>query len=367
MIENPTLKSQEAMEAKTIGIPPRERTEEGGSTVVVTPILESGTKIAEIEVDGETSNLYAPEGGSDVSVTQVLESGTKIAEIEVDGNTTNLFAPTPEAELPTGGTAGQVLEKYGSGDAEIYWANKMAVPTGGTSGQVLTKVGSQNNDYDWRTPTAPTPAGYSTYFNVSSGSGSRVSEISISDFSTTTESVTAELANKCHFSALKTETLQQEINLAGVTELSLKPILNLGNISVSTTITKPCLIRPILRIALEFIDANQQTIGYLTRGFKYSDPYGYEREYIQLDSSATPHQFSLNFYVGYLLPDWYATAPNSISGIAGVGTTVDLLFDIVSVSDSDAANNIAITLDQNLSIINEVNQFNPVKIIEAAT
>ena len=35
----------------------------GGSTVTVTQILSSGTKIAEIAVDGNTTELYAPSGG----------------------------------------------------------------------------------------------------------------------------------------------------------------------------------------------------------------------------------------------------------------------------------------------------------------
>ena len=35
-----------------------------GSTVVVTPTVFSGTKIAEIDVDGDTAELYAPTGGS---------------------------------------------------------------------------------------------------------------------------------------------------------------------------------------------------------------------------------------------------------------------------------------------------------------
>lgn len=127
MIENPTMKSQEAMEAKTLAVPPRERSGEGGSTVVVTPILQSGVKIAEISVDDDDFGLYAPQGGGGGS-------------------------------LPSGGTAGQVLEKYGDDDDDVYWADKMPVPTGGSSGQVLTKTGDQNTDYDWRNVT-PTISG----------------------------------------------------------------------------------------------------------------------------------------------------------------------------------------------------------------
>ena len=97
-----------------------------GSVVEVTQVLSSGTKIAEIDVDGDVTELFAPTGGSgsgdmltsvydpdgdvaeaggiaeyvevhgggsDVTVTPALLSGTKIAEISVDGNSTDLFAP----------------------------------------------------------------------------------------------------------------------------------------------------------------------------------------------------------------------------------------------------------------------------------
>lgn len=57
----------------------------GGSTVVVTPIVESGTKIATVTVDGDDSDLYAP----NVSVVQTVTEGTKIGSVAG----TDLFAP----------------------------------------------------------------------------------------------------------------------------------------------------------------------------------------------------------------------------------------------------------------------------------
>ena len=71
----------------------------GGSTVEVTPILTSGEHIADIEVDGVTSELYAPEptAPTEVEVTPVVTSGTKIATIGVDGDDVDLYAPTPTA------------------------------------------------------------------------------------------------------------------------------------------------------------------------------------------------------------------------------------------------------------------------------
>ena len=67
----------------------------GGSTVTVTQIQSTGTKIAEIDVDGTTTDLYAPNGGgggSTVSVNQKVSSGENIASITVDGVTTELYA-----------------------------------------------------------------------------------------------------------------------------------------------------------------------------------------------------------------------------------------------------------------------------------
>lgn len=68
-----------------------------GDSVSVTPKVNTGTNIADIEVNGVTKQLYAPSGGgggSTVSVTQKETSGTNIADITVDGVTTQLFAPS---------------------------------------------------------------------------------------------------------------------------------------------------------------------------------------------------------------------------------------------------------------------------------
>ena len=66
----------------------------GGSTVIITPTLSSGTKVADYEIDGVAGSLYAPNGGgSTVSVTQKTSSGTNIASITIDGVVTELYAP----------------------------------------------------------------------------------------------------------------------------------------------------------------------------------------------------------------------------------------------------------------------------------
>lgn len=70
----------------------------GGSDVVVDPTITSGTKIADITVDGDTSSLYAPE----VSLTyaeyialteQEKNNGTTYYITDMDAGKVNIFAP----------------------------------------------------------------------------------------------------------------------------------------------------------------------------------------------------------------------------------------------------------------------------------
>ena len=105
----------------------------GGSTVVWNQIQLTGTKIAEITIDGIQVDVYAPSGGSggsSVSWTQVLGSGTKIGTITIDGTDTDVYAPTPidvEANPSDSATAGD-LTKLKVGNS-IY-----SIPSGGSGG-----------------------------------------------------------------------------------------------------------------------------------------------------------------------------------------------------------------------------------------
>lgn len=70
----------------------------GGSTVVIEPVLTSGTKIADVSVDGVKKDLYAPTPtpATAVTVTPVVTEGTKIASIGVNGQSTDIYAPKGE-------------------------------------------------------------------------------------------------------------------------------------------------------------------------------------------------------------------------------------------------------------------------------
>lgn len=66
----------------------------GGDTVIITPIVTSGTKIADVSINGVEKDLYCP-NPTQVRVTQEQQSGTKIGSIEVNGVEVDLYAPNP--------------------------------------------------------------------------------------------------------------------------------------------------------------------------------------------------------------------------------------------------------------------------------
>lgn len=60
------------------------------------------------------------------------------------------------AQVPAGGTSGQVLTKKSGTDFDAQWKTPgVALPAGGTAGQILTKNSSTNGDASWKTPEAP--------------------------------------------------------------------------------------------------------------------------------------------------------------------------------------------------------------------
>lgn len=70
--------------------------EGGGSTVTYTPTVTSGVQLGTIVIDGVSKVIYAPEdAGSDVTWSATQTSGTKIGTLNVDGRDYVLYAPTP--------------------------------------------------------------------------------------------------------------------------------------------------------------------------------------------------------------------------------------------------------------------------------
>lgn len=132
-----------------------------GSTVVVTPRLSSGTRIATITVDGSATDLYAPS----VSVTQSQGStgGTQIASI----NSTAIYAPAVTVtQVQTSGVEVARI-KVGSANPVSIFA-----PSGssGSSG-VQTVVGRTGDVTTDQIATALTNAGYKLTDTVQDLSG----------------------------------------------------------------------------------------------------------------------------------------------------------------------------------------------------
>lgn len=69
------------------------------------------------------------------------------------------FRDTSVNPLPTGGTPGQVLTKYGDDDEDLYWADVNQVPASGSIGGFLSRYGENPKDYAWATAYTVPPAG----------------------------------------------------------------------------------------------------------------------------------------------------------------------------------------------------------------
>lgn len=72
------------------------------STVSISDLLQSGTKIATLTIDSTPYDIYAPSGGgggSSVVWDQIQQTGTKIATITIDNVPVDVYVPTPIEEL----------------------------------------------------------------------------------------------------------------------------------------------------------------------------------------------------------------------------------------------------------------------------
>lgn len=65
------------------------------SPIDVIPLIEEGVQIAIIKVGSSSTTIFAPEPTppTEVEVTAIQQSGRHIADITVDGTTTELYAP----------------------------------------------------------------------------------------------------------------------------------------------------------------------------------------------------------------------------------------------------------------------------------
>lgn len=79
---------------------------------------------------------------------------------EIDDLLDKAKAMNSSAQVPAGGSTGQVLAKKSATDYDLKWVDQSAggdahgIPAGGIYGQVLTKKSSANFDAEWKTPSS---------------------------------------------------------------------------------------------------------------------------------------------------------------------------------------------------------------------
>ena len=98
----------------------------GGSTVTVSPILSTGTRIAAITVDGNINTLFAPTPPT-ISVTQTQLSGDELATITVNGTPFTIYAP--EGTTVLSGTSAPTSAQGDNNDLYVQYTVTSGVYT----------------------------------------------------------------------------------------------------------------------------------------------------------------------------------------------------------------------------------------------
>lgn len=173
----------------------------GGSTVEVNPTLSSGTKIAEISIDGNTENLYAPSGSGGTSDYSNLTNKPLINNVTINGNltsgdlglqdaiqVTSLPAPTMEligkAYQYMGATTqtlthGYFYEVRYENDSYV-WLRVDTQPSGSGAGVTVLSQSLIAGGTSVTFTGIPTTGNYLIDFYTSNGAGHTVIDTSIS-------------------------------------------------------------------------------------------------------------------------------------------------------------------------------------------
>lgn len=104
-----------------------------GSTVTVTQILSSGTKIAEIDVDGTTTEIYAPAGGGGGAsalddLTDVDITDAAIGDVLAYNGQKWVNVPPTDPPTPTPTTRTETITTYTAGKT-LKWKDSTHVPS----------------------------------------------------------------------------------------------------------------------------------------------------------------------------------------------------------------------------------------------
>lgn len=142
---------------------------QNANEVGFTPILESGTPIGTLEIDGVPITVYAPAGGSaSVSYTPIQTEGTQIGTLTINGTNHPVYVPEIEAtpDYSTGTKIGTVT--IDGDDFDFY------IPTGvyATSAELSNAVATLQANFQ---------AGVDAIYNACVGKGSTPASHSLAD------------------------------------------------------------------------------------------------------------------------------------------------------------------------------------------
>ena len=158
----------------------------GGTEVVANPSGSATTTLTKLQVEDTIYNISGGGGGgSIVIVTPTLQSGTKVADIDVDGTTSSLYAPTPtEVEANPSSTGTDTLTKLkvgsttynvsqGGGSSTLAGLNDVDL-NNSTDGQVL-KYDSTNQKW----VNANEDSGSTVTWNQITQTGTKIATVNI--------------------------------------------------------------------------------------------------------------------------------------------------------------------------------------------
>ena len=139
-----------------------------GSDVTVTPKLMSGTNIAEIDVDGEVTQLYAPSGGSGaVSSVNGKTGAVTLTASDVGAKPASYTAPVSSVNNKTGAVVLDATD-VGAAASSITRTNTTSTETATSGGtvdmidSVTTNADGQVTGVNTKTVTLPSGGGGSS-------------------------------------------------------------------------------------------------------------------------------------------------------------------------------------------------------------
>ena len=137
--------------------------ESGGSTVTYTPTVTSGVQLGTIVIDGVSKVIYAPEdAGSDVTWSATQTSGTKIGTLNVDGKDYVLYAPTPTTYNNATTTQSGLMSSTDKSKLDGIRASADSVEWSGalSTGTNIGTLKINDSSYNLYAPTAGEPVTY---------------------------------------------------------------------------------------------------------------------------------------------------------------------------------------------------------------